>query len=254
MENNIFIGNNLITPATYRQEVEATDSMLNESTETFAQELDAAMNTQQSALPQQTFPEQATLSNPEPYRGNTVTNDLLVSMMLGGGTSGITSLMAGVLFQKLLDSTAQNNVQGAYTQCVHQQHNHGNSAVVELAMSRLGDPYSQGMAGQDKYTDCSYLAKWCYSQLGINLPRTAAEQAQYCEENGMAVSRENLQPGDLVFFSHGSNGRYKNITHVGIYAGNNMIVDASSSNGQVVYREMLGGQVSYGRPGIYYGI
>jgi cell wall-associated NlpC family hydrolase len=103
-------------------------------------------------------------------------------------------------------------------------------------------------AGQGDYTDCSYLSRWCYQQIGIYLPRTAAAQAEYCANNGLTISPDDLTPGDLVFFSHEENGRFMNITHVAIYAGNGYIVDASSSRGQVVYREMIGGDVIYGRP------
>lgn len=120
--------------------------------------------------------------------------------------------------------------------------------VLALAMSRLGDPYSMSLAGQGAYTDCSYLTQWCYRQVGIQLPRTAAEQGRYCVDNGFAITKEELQPGDLIFFSHNQNGRYRNITHVAIYAGDGMVVDASSSRGEVVYRALYSGQVLYGRP------
>jgi cell wall-associated NlpC family hydrolase len=120
--------------------------------------------------------------------------------------------------------------------------------VVRLALSRLGDPYSQPKAGQGDYTDCSYLTQWCYAQVGISLPRTAADQAQYCVNNHLTISPNDLAPGDLIFFSLENNGRFMNISHVAVYAGNGYIVDASSSRGQVVYRELFGGQVLYGRP------
>ncbi len=120
--------------------------------------------------------------------------------------------------------------------------------IVRLALSRLGDPYSQSNAGQDDYTDCSYLTQWCYQQVGIFLPRTAAEQAEYCVDNGLTISPNDLEPGDLIFFSLDDNGRFMNISHVAIYAGNGYIVDASSSRGQVVYRELFGGQVLYAKP------
>lgn len=123
----------------------------------------------------------------------------------------------------------------------------GGAEIVRLALSRLGGPYSQPKAGQGDYTDCSYFARWCYQQIGINLPRTAAAQAEYCVNSGLAVSPGNLSPGDLNFFSHEENGRFMNITHVSICAGNGYIVDASLSRGQVVYREMIGGDVLYGR-------
>lgn len=124
--------------------------------------------------------------------------------------------------------------------------------VVKLALSRLGDPYSQPKAGQGNYTDCSYLVQWCYRQLGISLPRTASTQAKYCVDNGLTISKSNLAPGDLVFWSFENNDRFMNITHVGIYAGDGMVVDASSTRGQVVYRKLYdaGHQVLYGRPGL----
>jgi cell wall-associated NlpC family hydrolase len=120
--------------------------------------------------------------------------------------------------------------------------------IVRLALSRLGDPYSQLKAGQGGYTDCSFLTQWCYGQVGISLPRTAADQAEYCVDNGLTISPADIEPGDLIFFSLESNGRFMNISHVAVYAGNGYIVDASSSRGQVVYRELFGGQVLFGRP------
>ena len=120
--------------------------------------------------------------------------------------------------------------------------------IVRLALSRLGDPYSQLKAGQGDYTDCSYLAQWCYQQVGISLPRTAADQGKYCVDNHLTISPADLEPGDLIFFSLENNGRFMNISHVAIYAGNGYIVDASSSRGQVVYRKLFDGQVLYGRP------
>ncbi len=122
--------------------------------------------------------------------------------------------------------------------------------VVELAMSRLGDPYSQGYRGRGSYVDCSYLTMWCYRQAGIAIPGTAAEQGRYMVEHNLTISKENLQPGDLVFWSHKPNGRFMNITHVGVYAGNGKVVDASYSKGKVVYRNLFDNdkQVLYGRP------
>lgn len=124
--------------------------------------------------------------------------------------------------------------------------------IVRLSLSRLGDPYSQPKAGQGNYTDCSYLAQWCYAQVGVSIPRTAAAQGKYCVDNGLTISPNDLVPGDLVFWSFENNDRFMNITHVGIYAGDGMVVDASSTRGQVVYRKLYDttNQVLYGRPGI----
>ena len=124
------------------------------------------------------------------------------------------------------------------------------SQVVELALSRLGHPYSQTYRGKNTYVDCSYLTLWCYRQVGIMLPGTAAEQARYLVENNLTIAKEDLQPGDLVFWSYRPNGRFMNITHVGVYAGEGKVVDASSSQGKVVYRNLFDEdkQVLYGRP------
>lgn len=124
------------------------------------------------------------------------------------------------------------------------------SQAVELALTRLGDPYSQLKAGQGSYTDCSYLVQWVYKQLEVGLPRTAAEQARFIVDNGRALNADELKAGDLIFWSYEKNGRFMNITHVGIYAGNGKVVDASSSRLQVVYRNVFDAdrQVLYGRP------
>lgn len=122
--------------------------------------------------------------------------------------------------------------------------------VVELAMSRLGHHYSQTYRGKDNYVDCSYLTLWCYRQVGIILPGTAAEQGRYLVEHNLTIAKEDLQPGDFVFWSYKPNGRFMNITHVGIYAGDGKVVDASYSKGKVVYRNLFDEdkQVLYGRP------
>lgn len=124
------------------------------------------------------------------------------------------------------------------------------SEIVQLAMSRLGDPYSQTMRGSGNYVDCSYLTMWCYRQIGIMIPGTAAEQARYCVDNQLTIAKGDLKPGDLVFWSHKPNGRFMNITHVGVYAGDGKVIDASYSQGKVVYRNLFDHdkQMLYGRP------
>lgn len=124
------------------------------------------------------------------------------------------------------------------------------SGVVAYAYTRMGDPYSMPLAGQGSYLDCSYLALESYRSVGINLPRTAAAQAQYMVENGYTISKDELQPGDLVFFSWGYNGRFMNIGHVAIYIGNGQVIEASSTQGEVVVGSLTAdaNQVLYGRP------
>ena len=114
------------------------------------------------------------------------------------------------------------------------------NAAVDLALTRLGTPYSQEHRDEEGYFDCSSFTYWVYSQLGISLQydgaNTAAAQGRYIVENHLAVSYDSLAPGDLVFYSFEVNKRFMNISHVGIYAGHGYIIDASLSKKKVVYR------------------
>ncbi len=127
------------------------------------------------------------------------------------------------------------------------------SELVRLAATRLGDPYSQKLRGQDDYVDCSSLIQWAYYELGVKVPGTAAAQAKFCADNGYAVSKSDLQPGDLVFWSLKRDGewiqpdRYMNVSHVGIYAGDGKVIEASSSAGEVVIRSLWGTQTMFAR-------
>ncbi|MFC4000817.1 NlpC/P60 family protein [Prauserella oleivorans] len=93
--------------------------------------------------------------------------------------------------------------------------------AVDAALSKRGSPYGWGDTGPDSF-DCSGLTQWAYQQAGISIPRTSSAQSTY----GTAVSRDQLQPGDLVFF-------YSPVSHVGIYIGNGMMVHAPTE-GDVV--------------------
>lgn len=114
------------------------------------------------------------------------------------------------------------------------------NAAVDLALTKLGTPYSQDLRDQEGYFDCSSFTYWVYSQLGVSLmydgANTAAAQGRYIVESNLAVSYDSLAPGDLIFYSFGVNHRYLNIGHVAIYAGDGYVVDASFSKKKVVYR------------------
>lgn len=89
------------------------------------------------------------------------------------------------------------------------------SGVVAAAMAKLGSPYGWGAAGPDTF-DCSGLMLWAYQQMGKTIPRTS--QAQLA--GGQSVSRDELQPGDIVAY-------YPGATHVGMYIGDGQLVHAS---------------------------
>ncbi len=126
--------------------------------------------------------------------------------------------------------------------------------IVTAALTRLGHPYSQDYRGEGNYVDCSFLVQWAYRQAGISIPGTSVAQAQYCAN--MNIGQSELAPGDLVFWSKTTCdcGRWNEIHHVGIYIGGNRVIEASSSKGCVIVRELWGlgsgkWQVhSYGRP------
>jgi cell wall-associated NlpC family hydrolase len=93
----------------------------------------------------------------------------------------------------------------------------GNSVGVQAlrwALTRRGDSYVWGGAGPNVF-DCSGLVMWAYAQIGISLPHFTGFQWN----SGVHISRSQLQPGDLVFF-------FPDISHVGLYVGNGLMVDA----------------------------
>lgn len=104
------------------------------------------------------------------------------------------------------------------------------SQIVAYGEQFLGIPYVWGGNGPRSF-DCSGFTKYVMNHFGYDISRTASAQAT----NGVAVSRSELQPGDLVFFHTFSS--YVYITHVGIYAGNGQFIHASSSKG-ITYSDM----------------
>jgi peptidoglycan DL-endopeptidase CwlO len=94
--------------------------------------------------------------------------------------------------------------------------------ALQAALTRRGDPYVWGAAGPSAF-DCSGLVMWAYQQVGISLPHYTGAQWNMGEH----ISRSQLQPGDLVFF-------FADISHVGIYLGNGLMLDAPAT-GQVVH-------------------
>ncbi len=86
--------------------------------------------------------------------------------------------------------------------------------ALQAAITREGDPYVWGAAGPGEF-DCSGLVVWAYGQEGISLPHYTGS----LWNSGVHVARADLEPGDLVFF-------FADISHVGIYVGNGLMIDA----------------------------
>lgn len=126
--------------------------------------------------------------------------------------------------------------------------------VVEYALSKVGYPYSQDYRDSGDYYDCSSLAYYAWQNAGVNImyegANTAAAEGKYCYDNNYLVNFDEMQPGDLIFYSYGKNGRFFNITHVAVYAGNGKVVEAANERLGVVYRPVQGKSsiVFIGRP------
>lgn len=90
------------------------------------------------------------------------------------------------------------------------------TTVIQAALSRIGSPYSWGGSGPGAF-DCSGLVMWSFQQAGISLPHSSQALAR----GGQPVSRDQMQPGDLVTY-------YSDASHVGIYIGDGMMVHAST--------------------------
>lgn len=100
-------------------------------------------------------------------------------------------------------------------------------SVVALVRAQLGKRYVYGGATPEHGFDCSGLVRYVMGALHITLPRTAKEQARV----GAIVPRDSsrLRPGDLLTFGNG-----KRISHIGIYVGDGVFIQASSAAGRVI--------------------
>jgi cell wall-associated NlpC family hydrolase len=88
------------------------------------------------------------------------------------------------------------------------------AAAVRFAMAQVGKAYVYGAAGPSAY-DCSGLTMRAWGAAGVGLPHSSGAQ----QGSGTRVSEGELQPGDLVFY-------YSPVSHVGMYIGNGLIVNA----------------------------
>ncbi|RNC29064.1 MAG: D-gamma-glutamyl-meso-diaminopimelic acid endopeptidase CwlS [Candidatus Dichloromethanomonas elyunquensis] len=109
------------------------------------------------------------------------------------------------------------------------------SGLVDFAESLVGTPYVFGGTTTAGF-DCSGFTKYVFGHYGISLPRTSF--AQFA--SGSAISRNELQPGDLVFFTTYSKGA----SHVGIYIGGGRFVHADNPRVDVTITSLNDGYYS----------
>lgn len=111
--------------------------------------------------------------------------------------------------------------------------------AVKTAYDQIGKPYRWGAAGPGSF-DCSGLTMYAWRAAGVSLPHSSRAQFGATKR----VAREDLQPGDLVFFG-------SPIHHVGIYIGNGNMINSPETGDYVGIRSMARRDyVGAGRPGV----
>lgn len=93
--------------------------------------------------------------------------------------------------------------------------------ILDVARSWLGSPYLWGGCTR-RGVDCSCAVRNWWAALGINLPRTTSEQIRWA----IPITREQIQPGDLLFFNNTCANCGPNPTHVGLALGGNLMIHA----------------------------
>lgn len=109
------------------------------------------------------------------------------------------------------------------------------ASVLRTADSYRGVKYVWGGNTPGEGFDCSGFTKYVFAKYHIGLPRTSREQAR--TGSPVAADFRSLRPGDLMFFAEPG----ESISHVAIYAGDGVIIHASSSLGHVGYTDLISG-------------
>ncbi|MBN4049339.1 C40 family peptidase, partial [bacterium AH-315-N14] len=111
-------------------------------------------------------------------------------------------------------------------------------SIIAFASNFLGTPYSWGGASPSTGFDCSGFTQYVYSHFGISIGRATYDQIN----DGIRVAKNDLQPGDLVFFGSGNNPQ-----HTGIYAGNNNYIHSPRTGDVIKVSAMTRGDYITGR-------
>ena len=175
----------------------------------------------------------------------------------GDRTATLNQLMSAYITNNPSGEGQISGLQGSLTpkeisNIIDKISNPTQKAVASFALSKVGYPYSQPLRNSGKAFDCSSLAYYAWKSAGVDISfgggTTAAAEAEGLKDK--TVKEENLQPGDLIFYSYTTNGRYKNISHVGIYVGNGKMIEAvDEAHGVCLGDYHNGGLVMICRPG-----
>jgi murein DD-endopeptidase len=143
-------------------------------------------------------------------------------------TQFIGCLVLALLLQGCSSAPPQARMPPVASAPAPASHPLGNEIAMR-AISLLGAPYKWGGSGPTSF-DCSGLVRFVHDQIGIQTPRTAAEQFSAARR----VNVKNIAPGDLLFFR--ING--SRISHVAIYAGEGRFVHAPQTGRPVELRTL----------------
>ncbi len=101
--------------------------------------------------------------------------------------------------------------------------------IARYALNFVGNPYKWGGTSLTHGADCSGFVQSIYAQYGYSIPRTSREQSTY----GKRISLSQVQPGDLIFYKHGST-----VGHVAMYIGGGRVVHAATSTQGIITSNM----------------
>lgn len=172
-----------------------------------------SINTQVTVISEQNGWAEVTFNGGNGYIASNLLSETISQTSRGSSTprTGITDTT-----DKQTDNSSTNNNQESNDSSSNVLTSSKGADVLAYAMQFVGYPYVYGGSSTSGF-DCSGFTQYVYKHFGVTLNRTAAAQ----NSNGTAVSRSNLQPGDLVMFG-------SPINHVGIYAGGGRIVHAAN--------------------------
>ena len=172
-----------------------------------------SINTQVTVISEQNGWAEVTFNGGNGYIASNLLSETITQTSRGSSTprTGITDTT-----DKQTDNSSTNNNQESNDSSSNVLTSSKGADVLAYAMQFVGYPYVYGGSSTSGF-DCSGFTQYVYKHFGVTLNRTAAAQSS----NGTAVSRSNLQPGDLVMFG-------SPINHVGIYVGGGRIVHAAN--------------------------
>ena len=175
----------------------------------------ASLNTEVQVYSEQGGWSRVKVNNAEGYIATSLLSDSRQETSRSQSTSRKTSSTKST---KKTTTSQSKTTQNTTTETTNVPASSNGSAIVATAKKYLGYKYVYGGSSPSTGFDCSGFTSYVFKQHGITLSRTSAGQYS----NGVAVSRSNLQPGDLVMFGKSS------ITHVAIYIGGGQIIHAST--------------------------